>query len=133
MIALSVQMPALTAAWLLTRDRRYAARAVGHLRAWFIAPETRMNPNLEYSQGVHGVSTGRSYGIIDTLHLVEVARAASHIAPVMLTTAEQASLRAWFSDYLHWMKTSEKGIAERDTLNTTMPSAGRCRRRSLRD
>ncbi len=28
-----------------------------------------MNPNLEFSQGVHGVSTGRNYGIIDTLHL----------------------------------------------------------------
>jgi hypothetical protein len=66
---------------------------------------------------VHGVSTGRSYGIIDTLHLVEVARAASHIAPAMLAPAEQASLHAWFSDYLRWMKTSEKGIAERDTLN----------------
>jgi hypothetical protein len=117
MIALSIQMPALTAAWLLTRDRRYGRHAADHLRAWFVAPETRMNANLEYSQGVHGVSTGRSYGIIDTLHLVEVARAASHIAPAMLTGAEQTSLRAWFGDYLHWMKTSEKGIAERDTLN----------------
>jgi len=117
MIALSTQMPALTAAWLLTRDRRYGRHAADHLRAWFVAPETRMNANLEYSQGVHGVSTGRSYGIIDTLHLVEVARAASHIAPAMLTGAEQTSLRAWFGDYLHWMKTSEKGIAERDTLN----------------
>jgi hypothetical protein len=117
MIALSIQMPALTAAWLLTRDRRYGRHAADHLRAWFIAPETRMNPNLEYSQGVHGVSTGRSYGIIDTLHLVEVARAASHGAPSMLTTKEQASLRGWFADYLHWMNTSEKGIAERDTLN----------------
>jgi hypothetical protein len=117
MIALSIQMPALTAAWLLTRNRRYAAHAADHLRAWFIAPMTRMNPILEYSQGVHGVSTGRSYGIIDTLHLVEVARAASHIAPAMLAPAEQASLHAWFSDYLRWMKTSEKGIAERDTLN----------------
>jgi hypothetical protein len=76
-----------------------------------------MTPNLEFSQGVHGVSTGRNYGIIDTLHLVEVARAASHIAPAMMTPAEQASLKAWFRDYLHWMKTSEKGIAERKTLN----------------
>jgi len=60
-----------------------------------------MNPNLEYSQGVHGVSTGRSYGIIDTLHLVEVARAASILAPEMLTSPEQESLQAWFREYLH--------------------------------
>src|SRR6202453_2468773 len=117
MIALSIQMPALTAAWVLTRDRRYGQHAADHLRAWFIAPATRMNPNLEYSQGVHGVSTGRSYGIIDTLHLVEVARAASVLGDQMLTGTERASLHGWFSDYLHWMKTSEKGIAERDTLN----------------
>jgi hypothetical protein len=117
MIALSIQMPALTAAWLLTRDHRYGKHAADHLRAWFITPETRMNPNLEFSQGVHGVSTGRSYGIIDTLHLVEVARAASILAPEMLISAEQASLQDWFREYLHWMKTSEKGIAERKTVN----------------
>jgi len=117
MIALSIQMPALTAAWVLTGDRRYGQLAGDHLRAWFIDPDTRMNPNLEYSQGVHGVSTGRSYGIIDTLHLVEVARAASIIAPTILTSSEQQALHDWFRAYLHWMKTSEKGIAERDTVN----------------
>jgi hypothetical protein len=117
MIALSIQMPALTSAWLLTHDRRYAQHAADHLRAWFVTPETRMNPNLEFSQGVHGVSTGRNYGIIDTLHLVEVARAASHIAPAMLNVADRAALSDWFTGYLHWMKTSEKGIAEKNTLN----------------
>jgi Alginate lyase len=117
MIVLSIQMPALTAAWVLTKNHRYVQHAAEHLRAWFIAPDTRMNPNLEYSQGVHGVSTGRSYGIIDTLHLVEVARAASIVGPSVFTNAEQQSLQDWFRDYLHWMKTSEKGIAERDTVN----------------
>lgn len=112
MIALSIQMPALTAAWMLTRNLRFGTHAADHLRAWFTNPATMMNPNLEYSQGVHGVSTGRSYGIIDTLHLVEVARAASLVAPKFLTTAEQKSLHAWFTSYLHWMKTSEKGITE---------------------
>jgi len=117
MIALSIQMPALTAAWVLTKDRRYGQHAANHLRAWFIAPDTRMNPNLEYSQGVHGVSSGRSYGIIDTLHLVEVARAATVLAPAMLTPTEQQSLQDWFRAYLHWMTTSEKGIAERNAAN----------------
>ncbi|HUD63499.1 MAG TPA: alginate lyase family protein [Candidatus Sulfotelmatobacter sp.] len=70
MVALSVQMPALTAAWLLTGNHRYGQRASAHLRAWFVSPETRMNPNLLYAQAVQGSSTGRSYGIIDTLHLI---------------------------------------------------------------
>src|ERR1700761_6483511 len=117
MIALSIQMPAITAAWMLTHDQRYAKRACEHLRAWFITPATRMNPNLEYSQGVHGVTTGRSYGIIDTLHLAEVARAASFLKSTALTATEQGALHDWFRAYLQWMKTSAKGIAERDTAN----------------
>jgi hypothetical protein len=117
MIRLSIQMPALTAAWLLTGHKRYAQHAADHLRAWFVTPATRMNPNLEYAQGVHGVSTGRNYGIIDTLHLVEVARAASIVAPESLSSPERAALMDWFTEYLHWLKTSEKGIKERDTLN----------------
>ena len=117
MIALSIQMPALTAAWLLTGDRKYGQHACDHLRAWFVTPATRMNPNLEFSQGVHGVSTGRSYGIIDTLHLVEVARAASVVAPTMLSAEENSAVKNWFRSYLQWMKTSEKGKQERAALN----------------
>ncbi len=117
MIALSIRMPALTAAWRLTGDSRYGRQACAHLRAWFIAPATRMNPNLEFAQGVHGVSTGRSYGIIDTLHLVEVARAASLVAPRMLSASDVAALKEWFHSYLEWMKTSDKGKTERDALN----------------
>ena len=117
MVALSIRMPALTAAWLLTKDRSYAKRAGDHLRAWFVTPETRMNPNLEFSQGVHGVSTGRNYGIIDTLHLVEVARAARFLHNEALSEKDKQGVQEWFREYLHWMKTSEKGRQERDTLN----------------
>src|SRR6266478_6934226 len=75
LMRLSVQVPALTAAWKVTKDPRYARQAVKHLRAWFIDPDTRMNPNLQYAQAIHGRFTGRGIGIIDTIHLVEVARA----------------------------------------------------------
>lgn len=117
MIALSIQMPALTAAWLLTGNRQYGEHACAHLRAWFVDPETRMTPNLQYAQGVKGVSTGRSYGIIDTLHLVEVARAASLVAPALFQTEEQAALKDWFRSYLAWLKTSTFGTTERDAKN----------------
>src|SRR5215471_11106941 len=36
LMRLSVQVPALVAAWKLTADRRYADHAARHLRAWFI-------------------------------------------------------------------------------------------------
>jgi hypothetical protein len=117
MVALSIQMPALTAAWALTGDKRFAERAIDHLRAWFVTAETRMNPDLMFAQAVQGVSTGRSIGIIDTLHLVEVARAASHLTPKMLNAQDAAAVNRWFGSYLDWLSTSDRGKAERDTTN----------------
>lgn len=117
MVRLSIQMPALTAAWLLTGERRYGLKACEHLRAWFVTPETLMNPHLLYSQAVQGVSTGRSYGIIDTLHLVEVARAASFLTNKMMSSQDSAAVKNWFASYLAWLSHSERGMAERDTTN----------------
>lgn len=117
MVALSIQVPALTAGWLLTGQSRYGKKAGDHLRAWFVTPETRMNPNLEFAQAVQGVSTGRSYGIIDTLHLVEVARAASFLLPMMLSAQDGAAVKAWFSSYLDWLCHSDRGKTERDATN----------------
>src|SRR5438093_3220339 len=41
LIRLSVQMPALAAAWLATKDKRFAEHAARHLRAWFLDETTR--------------------------------------------------------------------------------------------
>jgi hypothetical protein len=118
LIRLSIQMPALAAAWMLTRRRDFAEHAVAHLRAWFIEPATRMNPNLQYAQAVHGVATGRSWGIIDTLHLVEVARAAIVLREGgVLTGADWQGVTHWFAEYLDWMQNSEPGRKERDAKN----------------
>src|SRR5579863_1721862 len=52
LMKLSVQAPALTAAWKLSKERRYADHAAAYLRAWFVDEATRMNPNLQYSQAI---------------------------------------------------------------------------------
>jgi len=117
MIALSVEMPALTAAWLLSGKRRYAQRACDHLKAWFVMPATRMNPNLMYAQAVTGRSTGRNFGIIDTLHLVEVARAAGFLLDGLLDKQSSDGVRAWYASYVDWLCQSERGQQERDTKN----------------
>jgi len=118
LMRLSVQMPALSAAWLITKRRSYADHAARHLRAWFLDEETRMNPDLQYAQAIHGRFTGRGTGIIDTLHLVEVARAAAVLDESgALSTAERGGVRGWFASYLEWMTTSKNGIEERDAKN----------------
>jgi len=109
MVRLSLIVPALAAAWKLTGEKKYSAAAARHLRAWFVDDATRMNPNLQYAQAIKGRFTGRGTGIIDTLHLVEVARAA-HVL-------EFAEVKPWFADYIKWMTTSRNGIEERDAKN----------------
>ena len=47
---------ALGAAYKLTSDDRYAAKAVEFLRAFYLDPKTRMNPNFQFAQAVPGVS-----------------------------------------------------------------------------
>jgi hypothetical protein len=116
MIRLSLLVPALVAAYQLTGEKKYANHAAKHLRAWFVDPATKMNPNLEYAQAIFGLNKGRGIGIIDTLHLVEVARAAT-----ILTTSRalegSTEIHTWFAQYLYWIRTSKNGQEERDANN----------------
>ena len=118
LMRLSVQAPALAAAWRLTKEARYARHAALHLRAWFIDPATLMNPHLEYAQAIHGRTKGRGVGIIDTIHLVEVARAVEVLEDSRaLDAAELSGVKRWFADYLEWMTTSRNGVEEREAKN----------------
>jgi hypothetical protein len=118
LMRLSVQVPALVAAWKLTHKSAYATHAASHLRAWFIDEHTRMNPNLQYAQAIHGRFTGRGTGIIDTIHLVEVARSIEVLEKDRaLSGSELMSIKQWFADYLQWMTTHQYGKDERDAKN----------------
>ena len=118
LIRLGVQVPALTAAWILTRDRSCSEAAVQHLRAWFLNSATLMNPNLQYAQAIQGRTTGRGTGIIDTIHLVEVVRAIPFLVESKsLSSADYEGIRKWFAQYLDWLTTSKNGQDERDAKN----------------
>jgi hypothetical protein len=115
---LSDAIAALGAAYKITNENRYAGKAAELLRIFFLDPATRMNPTLQYAQAVPGVSAGRSYGIIDTLHLIEIPRAIevmkqSPAFPPGVT----AGLKKWFSDYTQWMRTSKNGVKESNAEN----------------
>ena len=109
---------ALAAAYRVSGDERFAAGAVRLAHVWFVAPETRMNPNLLYSQAIKGRSTGRSIGVIDTLHLAEVALGIEALrGSRALTKDEDAALTSWFRDYLNWIRTHPYGIDESKAEN----------------
>lgn len=108
----------LAAAYRVTGDERHAAAAVRHLEAWFVAPETRMNPHLLYAQAIQGRNTGRSIGVIDTLHLAEVALAVEALrGSAALTPAKDAAITGWFREYLRWISTHPYGVEESRAKN----------------
>jgi hypothetical protein len=67
---------------------------------------------------VPGVSAGRPAGIIDGLHLIEVARAVKVLAREdALPAATVAGVKRWFADLCAWMTTSENGRKEAAARN----------------
>ncbi len=115
---LSLIVPALAAAHEITKDRRYARHADDHVRAWFVSESTRMAPHLLYGQAIKGRFTGRGVGIIDTIHLVEVARAISVLERNgALSASTLAAAKQWFRDYVTWMTTHQYAIDESRATN----------------
>ncbi len=118
MVRLSEHVAVLTSAWLLTGDKKYAAKAADHLRAWFVDSETKMNPHMLYAQAIWGRHTGRGIGLIDAYHLVEVARSAQILIENGMIPEQQASqIKGWFTQFQQWMTTHQYGIDEMNAKN----------------
>ncbi len=118
LIRFSVQEATLAAAYRVTGDEKYASHAVRHLRKWFVDPATRMAPHLRYAQAIRGRVTGRSVGIIDTIHLIEVAKAIGALrGSASLDPEDLAAIKQWFAEYLEWLTTSRYGSEEREARN----------------
>lgn len=115
---MSAAVETLSLAWWIGGDARAADRAAVLLRAWFLDPATRMNPNLEYAQFVPGVNTGRGIGLIETRSLARVVDAIGLLqSSPSWRAADDRALRDWFGRFLDWMLTSEKGRAEAAAKN----------------
>ncbi len=118
MIRFSRIAGALASAYLLTGDERYARHAFRHYEAWLIDPATRMNPSLLYAQAIKGRVTGRGIGIIDTIHLMEVAQGALVLEKSKSARpAQMAGIRTWFAEYLTWLTTHAYGKDEMNAKN----------------
>jgi hypothetical protein len=109
---------ALAAAYAIDGQEKYAQKAVTLLRVFFLDESTRMNPNLLYAQAIPGRASGRGIGIIDTLHLAEVAMAIPVIdKSEAMTPQVRSGLTKWFSDYAQWMTTHKYGQDEMNAKN----------------
>lgn len=110
---MSSDVEVLSLAYYFSGDVRYAARVANLIRTWFITPESRMNPNLNYAQSVIGREEGRPDGILEFARVQRVVEAVGLIAPSgRFAPAETVALEKWFSDFVDWMRKSKHGKAE---------------------
>jgi len=94
-------------------DERYAEKAASLLRAFYLDPATRMNPNLQYAQFIPGVNSGRGIGLIETRGFTRVVDAIGLIAGSRAwRTEDDGGVRDWFAAFLKWMRESENGRDE---------------------
>lgn len=118
MIRFSKVIGSLASAYVLTNNPKYVAHAFRHLEAWFVNPATKMNPSLLYAQAITRKVSGRGIGIIDTIHLMEVAQGiitmekAANVDKKLL-----ADIKNWFADYLNWLTTHPYGKEEMEAKN----------------
>lgn len=118
MINFSIKAATLAAAYKITTDVKYAKQAVKHFMAWFVNEETKMNPNLLYAQAIKGRFTGRGIGIIDTIHLIEVAQSIFVLEKAgMISQEDLYAIKKWFQEYLNWLTTHKYGIDEMNAKN----------------
>lgn len=115
---MNTRVHTLALAYYFTGREDFAAHAAELLRVWFLAPATRMNPNLNFGQGIPGETDGRPMGIIGTRGFVELVDAIRLLQrSKSWTDADQKGMVAWMSQYLDWLQTSKIGTGEGAATN----------------
>ena len=108
----------LALAYFYSEDIKYAEKATNLIKVWFLDPETKMNPNLNYGQAVKGVNEGRGEGIIDTRFFMKVIDAIGLLnGSKCWTINDQNDMKLWFANYLNWLSKSKNGMDEKKAKN----------------
>lgn len=115
---LKMHVAQLAAAYALTRQEVFAAKAVSFLQEFFLNEETRMNPNLQFAQANQDIADGSGKGIINTLHIIDLVAAIETLqASDHLTENVLGGLKQWFESYLNWMRTHQNAVESMNADN----------------
>ena len=119
MEAMADAIGALAMGYYFTGKEQYAQKAAELIRVWFLAPETRMNPNCKYAQFIPGVEEeNRAAGVIETNRLRKVVDADGLLAGSKHWSDDDSKqLKSWFREFLTYLLESEQGKKEQDAPN----------------
>lgn len=117
--AFTSRVQVLTLAWYFSGEPKYADKAIALLRHWFLDPASKMNPTLNFAQGVPGVAAGRSSGILDGRYFA--TRVVDSL--ILLRAAsgwrkeDEQGMQSWMQEYLTWLENSKAGKREARAAN----------------
>lgn len=103
----------LALAEYLSGDERYGRHAATLIRTWFLDPKTKMNPNMNFAQGIPGREAGRQWGIMDSHNLPRVLDGFALMSVSgSLSESDNAALVEWFRKFFVWLRDDRLGKAE---------------------
>ena len=102
-LSMTVDVAALAAANKLEPDANYGAKALAELKAWLVQAGTRL--------------AARGDGIEDVLASDGLAEVAVAIPFLGLSGSDLTGVKAWFVEYLGWLRESKVGLLARDARN----------------
>ncbi len=117
MVTMSDAVSILCQAGLYLGKREYFDKAAELIKVWFVDEETKVNPHMECGQAIRGVCDGRGIGIIDTSNYIRVVYGADILQRAGGYEDVICGLKEWFSQYIMWLTTSEKGLEEKNFFN----------------
>jgi hypothetical protein len=107
-------------AWRVTGKQVYADHGAALVRRWFVDPESRMNPHLEFAQRRMGAKRAASNraGIIEMRDLAALLDAARLLERSgALSDADRPAFDHWLRAYRDWLVNSPQGREECSSHN----------------
>ncbi|KAI0361753.1 chondroitin AC/alginate lyase [Trametes cingulata] len=115
-VAMSQSVLYNAVAYGMQKTRTYSQNAAKFIDAFFLAPATAMNPNMNYGQQVRGPGKdhqiGTFTGILDLRGLVKVVNAIQLMkaaASPDWTPARDKAMTDWMKSYVSWLENSALG------------------------
>ncbi|KAA5824841.1 alginate lyase family protein [Algibacter amylolyticus] len=101
----------LTWSYYFSEDKKFAEKAIKLIKVWYLNPETRVNPNINFGQGVPGIADGRKAGVHEWCQQSQVITAMQMFEnDGILPKDVKQGMDIWFNDYLHWLITNPMAI-----------------------